>query len=128
MQRYLSMLLLFMAVTFHAAAQGPVMTLETDNHNFGQINEGEKAEYEFEFTNTGDAPLVISDISRTCGCTTPSYSKDPVMPGEKGKIKVVFDSEGRPGRFHKSITVTTNEKGNSRNQIYLRGQVMTKGG
>jgi hypothetical protein len=86
----------------------PEFTFEDDYHNFGQITEGEIATHEFSFTNTGKAPLVITSARGSCGCTVPEYPKTPIAPGESGKIKVSFDSNGRFGRQDKNVTLTAN--------------------
>jgi len=79
-------------------------------HNFGKIMQGEKVGYNFIFTNEGDASLVILDASASCGCTVPKYSKEPISPGEKGSVEVVFDSSGRMGQQSKTVTLKTNGK------------------
>ena len=77
-------------------------------HDFGTINEGEKVSYTFKYKNTGENPLVLEDVRASCGCTLPEWTKDPIMPGEEGLIKVQFNSDGRPGEFKKTITVIAN--------------------
>lgn len=72
--------------------------------------QGEKVGYNFIFTNDGDASLVIMDASASCGCTVPKYSKEPIAPGEKGSVEVVFDSSGRMGQQSKTVTLKTNGK------------------
>jgi hypothetical protein len=96
-------------------AQAPASSLTTENmyfkfsvHDFGTIQEGPAAEHEFEFTNTGKEPIIISNVSASCGCTTPSYSKDPVLPGKKGTIKASYNTQGRVAPFTKTITITSN--------------------
>jgi len=69
--------------------------------------------YTFKFVNAGGADLIISSASSTCGCTVPSYSKKPLKPGEKGEIEVVFDSAGRTGSQHKSVSILTNAQPNT---------------
>ncbi len=65
----------------------------------------------FNFTNTGSAPLVIHQALASCGCTVPSYSKEPVKPGQKGKIEVTYNGKGKfPGHFQKTITIRSNAK------------------
>lgn len=78
-------------------------------HNFGTIKEemGSVAT-QFEFTNTGKSPLIIQRVSASCGCTTPSYTREPILPGKKGKIDVKYSTIARPGSFNKTITVYTN--------------------
>ncbi|GGD33127.1 DUF1573 domain-containing protein [Flavobacterium orientale] len=86
----------------------PVMTLNKKEHSFGDIKEGEKPETTFTFTNTGEADLIISNASGSCGCTVPEYPKEPIKPGKTGKLKVSFDSTGKPGMQQKSVTITCN--------------------
>lgn len=79
-------------------------------YNFGKVTDGQKVEYSYRFKNTGTKPLVIVDASASCGCTVPQKPEKPIMPGETGYIKVVFDSKGRVGNAHKSVTVVSNAK------------------
>jgi len=81
---------------------------EKELHDFGNVIEGEMATYEFSFTNTGKEPIIISNVAASCGCTTPSWTREPVMPGKKGSIKAVYNSQNRPGPFNKQITITSN--------------------
>lgn len=84
---------------------------EFDHHtyDFGKFSKKKKQQHIFTFTNTGNAPLVILHIATGCGCTTTSYTKEPILPGKKGEIKVQFDGSGlRPGVFRKTVTVYTN--------------------
>jgi hypothetical protein len=83
---------------------------EKTEHNLGRILQGEKVGYNFIFTNDGDASLVIMDASASCGCTVPKYSREPIAPGEKGSVEVVFDSSGRMGQQSKTVTLRTNGK------------------
>lgn len=76
--------------------------------SFGTIKEGTLANHTFTFTNTGKAPLILSNVQPSCGCTTPEWSKEPIMPGQKGTIKAAYNSYGRPGTFQKYITVKSN--------------------
>ena len=87
----------------------PVIQFDKNNHDFGEIQEGDVAETEFVFTNVGKSDLIISDASGSCGCTVPDYPKNiPIKPGESGKIKVKFDSNNRPGMQRKAVTLITN--------------------
>jgi hypothetical protein len=76
------------------------------SHDFGTVKMGPPAEAVFKFTNTGKTPLVITAAQPSCGCTTPTYTKNPVMPGKTGEVKASYGTEGRPGYFQKSIKVT----------------------
>ena len=77
-------------------------------YNFGKVAEGEKVTYNFRFKNVGTKPLVISSTSASCGCTVPEKPDRPVLPGETGVIKVVFNSQGKAGHNEKNITVMAN--------------------
>ncbi len=92
----------------NSLAKGAVITFEKTIHDFETITQGEQAEYNFKFTNTGDEELLISDATASCGCTVPEYSKHPIKPGTGGFIKVKFNSDYRLDAFEKSVTVTTN--------------------
>ncbi len=90
----------------------PQMSFYEKEFDFGGINQGDKVEHTFTFENTGEADLIISDARASCGCTVPEYSKDPIKPGEEGKLKVTFNSAGKSGHTMKTVTVTCNtEKG-----------------
>jgi hypothetical protein len=91
-----------------ARSTGPAIKFKETQHNFGSFKQGESVEYTFVFTNTGDAPLVIENVERPCGCTDPSWTKEPVAPGKTGEVKIVYHSKDRPGAFRKTFTVTTN--------------------
>jgi len=86
----------------------PGIAFEEVFHDFGKLNEGEKVTYAFKFKNTGKAPLIINNVSTSCGCTVSSYPKKPIKPGEGASIDISFDSEGKHGFQSKSITVYTN--------------------
>jgi len=77
-------------------------------HDFGQVREGEKVVHIFEVLNTGDADLLLESVQPSCGCTTPRYDKKPIRPGKNGSIEVVFNTQGRTGKQHKSVMVVTN--------------------
>lgn len=77
-------------------------------HDFGLILEGEVVGHTFMFKNTGDKPLTIADVKVTCGCTAPEWPKAPVAPGEEGKIEIKYNSSGKSGLIHKTITVVAN--------------------
>ena len=94
-----------------AAKQIPVMTFDKTEHDFGTIEQNAPQETVFSFTNTGNAPLIITDAKSTCGCTVPEKPEGPVAPGEKGELLVKFNGSGQ-NLVQKTITVTANtEKG-----------------
>lgn len=86
----------------------PVMEFETKEHDFGKINAGSKVVYTFNFKNTGEADLIISNAVGSCGCTVPEYPKEAIKPGESGKMKVSFNSAGKNGQQQKTVTITAN--------------------
>jgi len=95
----------------------PKMEFETSEHDFGNIPKGENVEHTFTFTNTGQAPLVITNARSTCGCTVPTWTKEPIQPGETGEMLVKFNGSGN-GQVTKTVTVTANtEAGTERLRI-----------
>jgi hypothetical protein len=86
----------------------PVIEFEEEFHDFGEVQEGDVVEHTFVFTNEGDGPLIISNAEGSCGCTVPDWPRQPIAPGQKGQIKVSFNSTGRAGRQDKRVTLTTN--------------------
>jgi len=89
--------------------KAPVVKWSKDSYDFGKIKQNKPVEVEFELTNVGNAPLMITKVEPSCGCTTSDYTKAPIAPGQKGKVKVVFDAKTM-GNFSKSVNVTTNAK------------------
>lgn len=94
-------------------------------YDFGTAKEGEIVEYNYRFRNTGKNPLVVTNVSASCGCTVADKPEAPVKPGEVGFIKVKFNSEGRPGEARKTITVTSNVQP-SFPELVLKGTVTGK--
>ena len=94
----------------------PEFKFETEVIDYGTIEKGADGIREFHFTNTGNAPLIISNVTKSCGCTIPSYPKEPIKPGESSSIKVKYDTQ-RVGVINKSVTVLSNAK---RPSIVLR--------
>ncbi len=88
----------------------PVIKFDTTYHDFGTLIQGEQVSYTFKFENTGTSNLIINDAYSTCGCTVPDYSKEPLAPGEEGKIEVIFNSEGKRGLQYKTVTFNLNTK------------------
>ncbi len=94
---------------------------DASTHNFGKIKQGTPATHEFKFTNTGAAPLIITNVQASCGCTTPSWTKEEVMPGGSGFIKATYNASAS-GAFNKTVTVTANiESGFV--QLIIKGEV-----
>lgn len=95
---------------------------EMEEYNFGSIKQGDKVEYEFVFTNVGKEPLVITNAAGSCGCTVPEWPKEPIKKGEKGKIKVTFNSAGKQGMQDKTVTI--NYAGSSTPKVlHIKGNV-----
>ncbi len=80
----------------------------SDNHNFGTVAEGGAADHTFTFKNTGKEPIVITQVKPSCGCTTPDWTKEPILPGKTGVVKASYGTQGRPGPFTKTLTVMSN--------------------
>jgi len=103
-------------------ADFPVMTFDKSEHDFGQIEDGTPVETVFNYTNTGDVPLVITDIKSTCGCTVPQdWSKDPLGPGESGQFTVNFNGKGN-GNTSKTVTITANTE-SGKEQVKIKAFV-----
>lgn len=101
----------------------PTMDFADTTHNFGNLTDGEKANYDFEFTNNGKSPLIITSANGSCGCTVPDYPRKPLQPGESGKISVQFDSYGKTGQHvEKSVTISTNTKRGT-HMLYIKADV-----
>ncbi len=102
----------------------PEISFEETEHDFGNIEKGTKVEHTFQFTNTGKAPLVITNASSSCGCTVPTYPQnESIAPGESREMTVVFDGSGQ-GQVTKTVTVTANtEKGTE--QVRIKAFVET---
>jgi hypothetical protein len=99
----------------------PEIAFEAETHDFGTIDQGGNGTYEFKFKNTGKEPLIITDAKGSCGCTVPSWPKEPIKPGASSTIKVTYDTK-RVGAFNKSVTITSNAK-SSVKTIVIKGDV-----
>ncbi len=86
----------------------PQFEWEATEHDFGTINEGDVVTYTYKFKNTGQAPLIIENVRPSCGCTAPSWTKEPVPVGGEGEVVVEFNSKGKPNAQNKTVTVTAN--------------------
>lgn len=84
------------------------ITFNKTRHDFGTINQGDKVSYVFTFTNTGENDLLINRANGSCGCTVPEFPKEPIPPGKTGSMKVSFNSAGKTGPQHKTVTVFAN--------------------
>lgn len=93
-------------------------------HDYGTINQNDNGATEFYFTNTGTEPLILTDVKSNCGCTVPQWTKEPILPGERGSIKVVYDTK-RVGAINKQISVYSNAT-NQITHLSIKGEVQKK--
>ncbi|EMR02686.1 DUF1573 domain-containing protein [Cesiribacter andamanensis] len=123
----LMLLFAFAAVAQEKAAteKGPQITFQETEYNFGDIQQGDKVEHIFTFKNTGTAPLILSNVLTTCGCTAPEWPKDPVAPGKTAQIKITFNSAGKMGKQNKVITIVSNAT-NAQERVALVGNILPK--
>jgi hypothetical protein len=109
--KYFTFLVIFFTTQIITIAQEKRTTISFEyyTHDFGTIKEdGGKVAYDFMFTNAGNASLIIKSVSASCGCTVPHWPKEPILPGNSGKISVEFDPMNKPGAFSKTLTVFSN--------------------
>ena len=104
---------------------GPVMTFAEENYDFGDIFQGDKVEHTFAFENTGTEPLIITNVQVTCGCTATKWPRDPIAPGQKSEITILFNSAGKMGRQNKVITIVSNAA-NPMNRVKIATNVLPK--
>lgn len=88
--------------------KGPVIEFDKTEYDFGTILQGEVVSYTFHFTNTGDAPLIITSVDKSCGCTASEFPRQPIDPGKTGSIKISYDSKGHQGFQSKGLVVNAN--------------------
>lgn len=113
-------------IVFMYAAEFAQASFANKEHDFGYIKEdGGSVSCNFEFTNTGNKPLIIIDAVASCGCTKPEYPKRPIEPGKSGIIKVTYNPVGRPGAFKKDVKVRTNGK-EGRTTLFIIGSTIPK--
>lgn len=110
------------------APTGPTtnISFKKVEHDFGTLKDGDIARHEYAFTNTGTEPLIISNVKAGCGCTAPSWPKEPIAPGADGKILVEFDTKGKPGPQTKNVTVYANTELGT-HTLTIKGLVEPKG-
>jgi len=124
MKNYFFSALTFIFIGGVALAQ-PAIKFNSENFDFGEVIEGRLASHEFEVTNTGNQPLIVSNVQASCGCTSPHWTREAIMPGKSGTIKATYNSAGRPGQFNKSLTITSNA-GNGSKTVFIKGNVIKK--
>lgn len=105
----------------------PVFQFEKETHDFGTITEGEKIQYAFKFKNVGTGDLVIRSANGSCGCTVPEFPREPIPPGGSGVINITFDSKGKHGMQHKTVTLISNTVPNTK-VLSITGEVANADG
>lgn len=117
-------LMMVCSLSYALAQKQAEIKFDKMEHNFGTFAESQPVQKcTFTFTNTGDAPLVINQAVASCGCTVPSYTKEPIAPGKKGTISVTYNGKGKfPGHFKKTITVRSNAK-TEMTRLYILGNM-----
>ncbi|MBL6445535.1 DUF1573 domain-containing protein [Fulvivirga sp. 29W222] len=122
-------------VIFNALAQesatptentnAPVMTFEETKFDFGDIHQGDRVEHVFTFENTGNEPLIITNVQVTCGCTASDWPRDPIAPGQESSMTIKFNSTGKLGMQNKVITIVSNAA-NPNNRLTITTNVLPK--
>lgn len=103
---------------------GPQITFEKEVHDYGKIKQGANGVVEFIFTNTGNAPLILSNAKGSCSCTVPQWPKEPIAPGKSAKLQVKYDTK-RVGAINKSVTITSNAVNEPTKVIRIKGYVQS---
>ena len=93
-------------------------------HDYGKVKKGGDGNCEFVFTNTGNEPLILSNVKASCGCTVPTWTKEPIMPGKTGTIKVRYNTNTSPQSFTKTITVSSNSINAPRLTLKIKGTIV----
>ncbi|TDX84351.1 DUF1573 domain-containing protein [Epilithonimonas xixisoli] len=119
MKKILAGLFMTGAIAF-ASAQ--TISFDKTTFDYGNVKAGSDGHRFFTVKNTGDKPLILTEVKPSCGCTTPEWSKDPILPGKETKIKVGYNT-GIKGPFNKLIEVYSNDPANNRSVIYIKGNV-----
>lgn len=105
-----------------AQVAGPQIEFERIEHDYGTIDQGGNGKTEFVFTNTGTEPLIISKAKGSCGCTVPTWPKEPIAPGASASVEVKYDTK-RVGPISKSVTITSNSVDQSTALLKIKGTV-----
>lgn len=126
MKRFLSHIIVLCAILcpMMVYAEKAKIKFEHTLYNFEYVaEEGGAVSHEFLFTNTGDAALLIFDVTTNCGCTVADYPREPIMPGKQGSVVITFDPKGNPGEFAKEIVVKTNAQ-KKKTKLHIKGVVI----
>ncbi|HAT62234.1 MAG TPA: hypothetical protein DCS83_06765 [Prevotella sp.] len=123
MKKIIFSIIIMLVTTLSISAQAEIQ-FDKLTYDFGTFSEDNAVQKTtFTFTNIGDKPLVINQAVASCGCTIPSYTKEPIMPGKKGILTVTYNGKGKyPGHFKKTITIRTNGKVEM-TRLYIEGDM-----
>ena len=119
--------LIVFAVQAQEKPAGPVIAFEEKSIDFGDLTQGDKVEHTFIFKNTGSAPLVISNVAVTCGCTASKWPKEPIAPGQSSELRVSFNSTGKMGKQNSVVRIYSNAS-EPIEKVSLISNVVPKGG
>ena len=103
---------------------GPQIEFAEQVHDYGKVKKGGDGNCEFVFTNTGNEPLILSNVKASCGCTVPTWTKEPIMPGKTGTIKVRYNTNTSPQSFTKTITVSSDSINAPRLTLKIKGTIV----
>jgi len=124
---FLLIIVLGAAIAVYGQSTGPVIAWERSSYDFGDVAQGDKVEYVFKYKNTGNEPLLITNVQVTCGCTTPKgWARDPIAPGQSGELTVAFNSVGKFGKQNKVVTIVSNAVNTEGSQITFTANVLEK--
>lgn len=122
MNKLIATLALALTATALVAQSGPLIQLDKQVHDYGTIAQGANGECAFTVTNTGDAPLIITNCKGSCGCTVPKCDTAPIAPGQKSTITVKYDTK-RTGVINKSVTISSNAANEPEKVVRIKGMV-----
>ena len=122
MKKVFSLFVVVLAFSAVSFAQKGVIKFAQIEKDFGKIEQGKPVSFEFSFENTGKEPIVLGNVSASCGCTTPEWTREPVLKGKTGTIKATFNA-GVMGPFNKTVTVPSNAE-NGTIYLTLKGEVV----
>ena len=109
------------------SGNAPTIYFTETQHDFGKVNEGEKVNYTFNFSNKGSATLIVKDIKTSCGCTAALLSKDNIAPGQEGTVKVELDTKNRSGKMSRTITINSNDPKDPAKILTIYADIVKKG-
>ena len=112
----------FITFTAMQTDNKPEFKFEKETHDFGKIPQGKPVSYDFSFTNTGEEPLIITNVESSCGCTVPKYTTTPILKGQKGTITVTYNAASVQPSFAKAVTIKSNSRTPSK-LLYIKGEV-----